>query len=146
MLEFVRYVLSLRRQHPVLRRRQFFFGRRIRGSEVKDLSWFRPDGQEMKDDDWGNPFTRCFGLRLAGDAITEVDRDGNPIVDDTFMILVNSHHEPVDVVLPATHRGVRWDVVLDTRAGDGRRRHRALRGGQTYDLEGRCLAMLRLAR
>jgi isoamylase len=146
LLDFVRYVLSLRRQHPVLRRRQFFFGRRIRGSEVKDLSWFRPDGQEMKDDDWGNPFTRCFGLRLAGDAIGEVDRDGNPVVDDTLMILLNSHHEPVEFVLPATHRGVRWDVVLDTRVADGRRRRRALRGGEAYDLEGRCLAMLRVAR
>ena len=99
----------------------------------------------MKDEDWA-PFTRFFGLRLAGDAIAEVDREGNPIVDDTFVILLNSHHERVDFVLPATHRGTRWEVVLDTRAGDGRRRHRPLRGGQSYDLEARCLAMLRLAR
>jgi isoamylase len=144
LLEFVRYVLRLRRRHPVLRRRQFFFGRRIRGSEVKDLSWFRPDGKEMTDDDWANSFTRCFGLRLAGDAIADVDHEGAPIVDDTLMILVNAHHEPMEFVLPAHRRGARWDVLLDTRSSTGRRRHRPLRGGDRYDLGARCLTMLRL--
>ena len=144
LLDFTRYVLSLRARHPVLRRRHFFFGRRLRGSEVKDLSWLRPDGREMTDEDWANAFTRCFGLRLAGDAIAEVDREGAPVVDDTLMILVNSYHEPIEFVLPETRRGGRWDVVLDTRAADGRRRHRPLRGGEAYDLDARCLAMLRL--
>jgi len=146
LLDFVRYVIQLRREHPGLRRQKFFFGRRIRGSEVKDLSWFRPDGHEMTDEDWANPFTRCFGLRLAGDAIAEVDADGAPIVDDTLMILVNAYHESIGFVLPAHRRGARWDVVLDTRSADGRRRHRPLRGGEPYDLGPRCLAMLRLAR
>jgi len=146
LLDFVRYVVELRRQHPVLRRQKFFFGRRIRGSEVKDLSWFRPDGQEMTDEDWGNAFTRSFGLRLAGDAISEVDAMGNPIVDDTLMILVNAYHEPIDFVLPAHRRGAPWEVVLDTRIANGRRRHRPLRGGESYDLGARCIAMLRLAR
>ena len=146
LLDFVRYVVDLRRQHPVLRRQKFFFGRRIRGSEVKDLSWFRPDGQEMTDEDWSNGFTRSFGLRLAGDAIAEVNALGDPIVDDTLMILVNAYHEPIDFVLPAHRRGAPWEVVLDTRAANGRHRHRPLRGGEAYDLGARCLAMLRLAR
>jgi glycogen operon protein len=146
LLDFVRSVVALRREHPVLRRRQFFFGRHIRGSEVKDLAWFRPDGQEMTDADWGHGFTRTFGLRLAGDAITEVDPDGARIVDDTLMILVNAFHEPIDFVLPAHQRGVRWEVLLDTRSASGQRRHRALRGGQPYDLEARSLAVFRLAR
>jgi glycogen operon protein len=146
LLDFVHYVVELRRQHPVLRRQKFFFGRRIRGSEVKDLSWFRPDGQEMTDEDWGNGFTRSFGLRLAGDAIAEVNALGDQIVDDTLMILVNAYHEPIDFVLPAHRRGAPWEVVLDTRTANGRRRHRRLRGGEAYELDARCLAMLRLAR
>jgi glycogen operon protein len=113
---------------------------------VKDLSWFRPDGQEMTDEDWSNAFTRTFGLRLAGDAITEVDSQGARIVDDTLMILVNAYHEPIDFVLPVRPRGARWEVLLDTRSASGRRRHRPLRGGTPYDLAARCLAMLRLAR
>ena len=54
LLEFVRFLLKLRRDHPIFRRRQFFYGRHIRGSEVKDLAWFRPDGMEMTEEDWNN--------------------------------------------------------------------------------------------
>jgi len=144
LLAFSRYLIGLRRKHPVLRRRQFFYGRKILGSEVKDLTWFRPDGKEMADENWHDPGARCVGLRLAGDAIQEVDAGGERIVDDTFMILLNAHHEAVPFVVPAHRPGLRWEVILDTRAPDGRRRHRALKGGEAYDLEGRCLALFRL--
>ncbi len=146
LLRFTRQLIRLRRRHPVLRRRQFFYGRRIHGSEVKDLAWFRPDGKEMTEEDWTNPHTRCFGLRLAGDAIDEVDARGHRIADDTFLILLNAHHEPLPFVLPAHRRGVRWDVLVDTRRADGRVRQRSLRGGEAYQLEGRSLALLRLRR
>jgi glycogen operon protein len=146
LLRFVRRLIALRKRHPVLRRRQFFYGRRIHGSEVKDLAWFRPDGKEMTEEDWTNPITRCFGLRLAGDAIEEVDRHGRRIQDDTFLVLLNAHHEPVPFVLPAHRRGVKWDVLIDTRTGDPRARRRSLRGGEGYDLGGRTLVLLRLNR
>jgi glycogen operon protein len=146
LLEFTRLVIALRKRHPVLRRRQFFFGRRIRGSEVKDLSWFRPDGREMTEEDWTNAFTRCVGLRLSGEAMNEVDPMGRPLVDDTLLILLNAHHEPLPFVLPAHHRGVRWETLIDTRTPDGRWAQRPLHGGATYALEGRSLAVLRLAR
>ena len=90
-----RFLIGLRQSHPVLRRRHFFQGRKIRGSEVKDLAWFRPDGKEMSDEDWSNSESRCFGLRLAGDAIEELDDRGNRIIDDTLLILLNAHHEAV---------------------------------------------------
>jgi len=144
LLSFARALVDLRRRHPVLRRRHFFYGRPTRGSEVKDLSWFRPDGREMTDDDWNNGLTRCLGLRLSGDAIDEVDAQGQPIRDDTLLLILNAHHEPVAFVLPAHRAHVRWEPVLDTRAPDGRPSGRARRGGDTYELEGRSLALLRL--
>jgi glycogen operon protein len=130
------------KDHPVLRRRHFFQGRKIRGSEVKDLAWFRPDGKEMTDEDWNNPEARCFGLRLAGDAIEELDSRGNRIVDDTLLILLNAYHEAIPFTLPAHRRKVRWEVVMDTH--DGKTAHRAMRGGDTYDLKARSLVLLRL--
>jgi glycogen operon protein len=144
LLTFTRTVIALRLQHPVLRRRQFLYGRRIRGSEVKDLAWFRPDGKEMTEESWHDPLARCIGLRLAGDAIEEVDSQGNLILDDTVLILLNAHHEPLPFILPAHRPGVKWELILDTRTPDGRRLHRPMRGGETYDLEGRSLAVLRL--
>src|SRR4029453_10845206 len=118
-VEFTRRLIRLRLGHPVFHRRGFFQGRRIAGSEVKDLSWFRPDGKEMTDEEWTNGSTRCLGLRLAGDAIEEVDRAGESIRDDTFLLLLNAHHEPIDFVLPAHRARMRWELVLDTRAWTG---------------------------
>jgi glycogen operon protein len=112
---------------------------------VKDLSWFRPDGREMTEEDWTNPHTRCFGLRLAGDAIPETDAEGQPTVDDTLLILINAHHEPIDFTLPAHNKNVRWEAVVDTRSADDESREGSLKGGEAYQLAGRSLALLRLS-
>jgi len=144
LLAFTRFMIRLRRHHPVLRRRLFFYGRAIY-SDVKDLTWFRPDGREMTQADWENGLTRCFGLRLAGDAIAEVNDRGERIVDDTLLIMLNAHWEAVPVVLPAHKSGVRWLPLLDTRESAGRLQEAsALKGGQTYDLEPRSIALFRL--
>jgi glycogen operon protein len=141
-VEFTRRLIRLRLGHPVFHRRRFFQGRRIAGSEVKDLSWFRPDGKEMTDEEWTNGSTRCLGLRLAGDAIEEVDQEGEAIRDDSFLLLLNAHHEPLDFVLPAHRARVRWELVVDTR--DWAQGPRAFRAGDQYPLEARSLVLLRL--
>jgi len=138
-------MIKLKHDNPVFHRRMFFQGRRIQGSAVKDLAWFGPDGKEMTDEEWSNSHSRCLGLRLAGDAIEEVDDMGEPIVGDTFLILLNAHHEPVPFTLPPHETWVRWDPVLDTRDWNGEAERRALRTGERYVLEGRSLAVLRLA-
>ncbi len=142
-LEYTRRLIRLRLAHPVFHRRRFFQGRRIEGSEVKDLSWFRPDGKEMTEEEWTNGFTRCLGLRLAGDAIEETDRAGEPIRDDTFLLLLNAHHAPLDFVVPAHRTRMRWELILDTRdwSPPG---VRAFKAGDLFPLEARSLALLRL--
>ncbi len=119
LLEFTRRLMEFRQSEPVLRRRRFFQGRRIRGSDVKDLTWFRPDGEEMSDVDWGSTTSRALGLRLAGDAIEEPDEFGNPIVGDTLMLLLNARETPVTFKLPRVARSAaaKWQVVLDTTIG-----------------------------
>ncbi len=144
--DFTRRLIALRLEQPVFHRRRFFQGRRIQGSEVKDLSWFRPDGKEMTEEEWHNDVTRCLGLRLAGDAIEETDEAGAPIVADTFLLLLNAHHEPVPFILPAHRARIRWELVLDTRQWEIRPRGQAFRVGDQYPLEGRSLALLRLRR
>jgi glycogen operon protein len=144
LLAFTRTLIRLFHRHPVLRRRQFLQGRSIHGSEVKDLAWFRPDGREMADEDWHNPYVHCLGLRLAGDAIDEVDARGNGIVDDTLLILLNAHPEPTTFVLPAHRPRLRWELVLDTQEATGQGQQRSIRGGEPYELEARSLALFRL--
>jgi glycogen operon protein len=145
LLEFTRNLITLRKQHPVLRRRRFFQGRHIRGSEVKDLAWFRPDGKEMTDEDWDKGFVRSLALRLAGDAIEETDEKGRRLMDDTLLILLNAHHESLDFTLPAHKRGVRWQSVLDTSWDHGHRQQViVLKGGERYPLSARTIAVLKL--
>ena len=144
LLAFTRRLIRLRKAHPIFRRAKFYYGRHLHGAEVKDLTWFRPDGKEMQEEDWRNAHTRTFGLRLAGDALDEVDAQGRAVRDDTFLLLLNAFWEPLDFVLPAHKAGLRWEVVLDTRAADGRVRHRPLKGGESWRLEARSLALLRL--
>jgi len=144
LLDFTAHLIRFRLDHPVFQRRRFFQGRRIRGSAVKDLSWLRPDGTEMTDEEWSHWFSPGLGLQLAGDAIEEMSDEGLPITDDTVLILLNAHDEPVPFVLPDHHGGA-WEPVLDTRdwqqpIADGRR----FKEGEPYPLEGRTLAVLRL--
>jgi len=145
LLAFTQQLIALRQAHPVFRRRRFFHGRHIRGAEVKDLSWFRPDGKEMTDEDWNKGYVRCLGLRLSGDALEETDSKGRPLLDDTFLLLLNAHHEPLPFTLPAHRRGVRWQPVLDTVATiQDKKRVTLLKGGECYDLETRSIVLLRL--
>jgi isoamylase len=145
LIAFTKSLIQLRQQHPVFRRRRFFQGRRIRGAEVKDISWLRPDGKEMTDEDWALGYVRCLGVRLAGHAIEEKDSKGRPVQDETFLLLLNAHHEPRPFTLPAHKPGVRWQPVLDTASSPGHEKTvRLLKGGLEYDLDARSLALLRL--
>ncbi len=143
--KFVRDLIACRKRHAVLRRRRFFQGRHIRGSEVKDLAWFRPDGKEMTDEDWNAGYAKTLGLRLAGDAIAETDAKGRAIIDDILLILLNAHHEPMAFTLPAHKREVRWQPILDTAVTAGKGKPvTILRGGERYKLASRSIAVLRL--
>jgi len=146
LLEFTARLIRLRLGHPVLHRRKFFQGRPLRGSGVKDLTWLRPDGEEMSDADWDSHWLRCLGLRLAGDALDEMDERGEPVTDDTLLILLNAHHETVPFTLPADAAGDRWEVLVDTHAPELEPGARAVAGGAPLELAPRSLVLLRRGR
>jgi glycogen operon protein len=115
LFEFTRRLITIRREHPCFRRRHWFQGRPIRG--IADLGWFRPDGKGMTDDDWNRDYVRSVGLYLNGAAIPGRDQRGQRIVDDSFLLLVNAHHEPITWTLPRS-AGTNWSVLVDTAAAD----------------------------
>jgi glycogen operon protein len=104
----------MRRDHPNLHRRKFYQDRAIRGTEERDIVWLRPDGEEMTDDEWGLGWVRCLGLILNGETLGDVDESGEPITDDTFLIMLNCHHEPIQFYLPKPPGADRWEAVIDT--------------------------------
>ena len=140
-LEFARKCARIWREQPVLQRRKFFVGRPIRGSDIKDISFFEPSGREMGDEAWNDPHVKCLGVRLAGDLMNEVDERGEPIVGDTLLLLLNAHWEELPFNLPQTREGQVWETLIDTRDDDAPLR--VCRGGEQFPLFGRTLALLR---
>ncbi|HEX6547726.1 MAG TPA: glycogen debranching protein GlgX [Candidatus Dormibacteraeota bacterium] len=114
LLLFVLRLLEIRRSHPVFRRRGWFQGRPIHGSELKDIAWFKPDGGQMTDEDWANGYAKSLSVFLNGDEIPSPDPRGRRLRDDSFFLMFNAHYEPIDFTLPAREFGTRWFRVLDT--------------------------------
>ena len=141
LAEFVRRLIALRHAHPVLRRRDFFQGRPLRGRDVKDIVWLKPDGTEMTDEEWDQHFARCLGVYLSGAGLTETDERGRLLADDDFLVLFNAHHDAIPFTLPALEQGA-WRAVLDTadEAGFVAPAHHS--PGTQYPLAGRSVALL----
>ncbi|MFJ3671024.1 glycogen debranching protein GlgX [Streptomyces sp. NPDC090106] len=118
---FTRQVVALRAAHPVLRRRRYFQGETVTyaGQPLRDLVWFAPEGREMTDADWRRSDAHSVAAFLNGDAIAEPDACGRPVVDDSFLLLLNSYWEPVDFALPDPSYGERWTTLIDTADAQG---------------------------
>jgi len=143
-LEFTRKLIQLRKDHPVFRRPKFFQGRRIRGSEIRDVMWFNPGGNEMSEEEWTSPFVRCLGMLLSGDTIDVLSFEGEPIRDDTFLLLINAHYEPIPFVLPGQEH-IEWQLIIDTMHAEGfLTEGRKFASGDDLALGGRSACLLKL--
>ena len=114
LTEFTAGLAALRHAHPVFRRQRFFQGRPIRGSSVADIAWLRADGQPMTDRDWSDGHARTLAIYLNGRGIPDRNQLGEQIVDDSFLLLINAHHQQVTFTLPDESYGRTWAVVVDT--------------------------------
>ena len=113
---FVQRVIALRRAHPSFRRRNFFVGRPIEGDTLKDVSWLRPDGEEMTNGDWNESQARCLAMLVSGRGLSERGPRGEILVDDDFLLLFNSHHEDIPFSLPKAGPSG-WALLIDTATG-----------------------------
>jgi isoamylase len=143
LLSFTRALIRLFGQHPVLRRRRFFQGRQIRGSRVKDLTWFSTDGSEMTDEQWAAPGVKTLGVQYAGDAIDERGPRGERIIDDTLLIILNADERPVAFTMPNHESAKRWELVFDTVHPTFGGAHGEFEGGAVYRVAERSVVCLR---
>jgi isoamylase len=114
LLAYTRWLVEFRAEHPVFRRRRWFEGTSIRGTELGDIGWFRPDGTEMTDEDWESGFAKSLGVYLNGEGIPSSSRRGEQVTDDSFYLVFNAHAEGLDFTVPESCGQGRWRVVLDT--------------------------------
>ena len=113
--EFTRQLIALRRNHPVFCRRKWFQGLPIKGIGLEDIAWFQPEGAEMTEEHWNLDYAKAMGVYLNGYGLHSSNARGKRIIDDSFFIIFNAHHESLHFKLPAEKYGKQWIKILDTR-------------------------------
>jgi isoamylase len=117
LLEFTSALARIRYQHPVFRRPGFFQGRALHATGAKDIEWFTPEGVEMSQEDWESGVAKSIAVYLNGNAIGAVDPRGEPVTDESFLILLNAQSDALTFTLPGTEWGVAWTRLVDTATG-----------------------------
>jgi len=116
LFDFTCKLMRLKREHPVFRRIGWFQGRSILGP-VRDIAWFTAQAEEMATQHWEQASSAELGLFLSGEGFVTPGPHGEQIVDDSFYLAFNAHHEPVPFRLPPAEWGRLWTLVLDTTSG-----------------------------
>lgn len=141
---FVRRLIALRRDHPVIRWPRFLHGHHRSPEGVKDITWLSSAGTEMTQEQWQETWRRCVGLMLNGEAETPLDAGGAPLVCPVLILAINSSTDAEDFVLPAVPRGTGWSKLIDT-AQDGELAKDLIPFGSAVRLDGRSVTLLCLA-
>jgi glycogen operon protein len=119
LLDFVRQLVRIVADNPILRRRNFLTGEVVPGTQMKDVTWIRADGEEMKADDWADAESRCLGMLLYGRAVDELDPRGRKARGETVLLLVNADTRSRSWTLPRVYEPGRWEALVDTARPSG---------------------------
>jgi isoamylase len=141
LLKYTTRLIAFRHEHPVFQRRNFFQGRPIRGSNIKDIMWLRADGREMTDEDWNSSWIRCFGIFLSGEIPGEVDDQGMPFQDDSMVLVLNSHFERIAFIVPDFLPHSTWNLEFDTHRLEIEKPE-TYKSGDSVNIWGRSLVLL----
>ena len=141
LLDFTCKLIEFRRKHPNLRRRKFFQDREVYHPASRDIAWYRHDGQEMTQEQWNTGWMRSLAVMLNGQTLGQVDQTGDPITDDTFLVMLNSFGDCVTYTLPQSPRNRGWKLLMNTNDLEDPFGEKLLDG--TLDVAGRSVVILR---
>ncbi|MDZ7618581.1 MAG: glycogen debranching enzyme GlgX, partial [Patescibacteria group bacterium] len=110
--------------------------------DVKDIVWLDPSGNVMTDEAWDAGFVRAMGMRLAGDAIDEVDEQGKRLVGDTLLVILNADDNTVDFSFAPQDGGRQWELLVDTAVPASEQT--LFTQEDTFSLQARSTAVFRL--
>jgi len=142
LISFVRKLIGLRHQYPVLRRARFLTGEYDEGLGVKDVAWINATGEEMRQEHWDDGHVRCFGMLLDGRAQeTGIRRRGELA---TLLIIFNPWQDVVKFTLPPANGGGKWRLRADTNFPDSTEEPE-FDVGHAYQVTARSLLLFQLA-
>ena len=105
------------------------------------MSWLRPDGKEMQDNDWADGNALSLAVLLDGRAqATGIKRRGS---DTTLLLCFNSYYDVVRFKLPKAAGADKWVRLLDTNQPEADDTQ-AFRLGHDYDVTGRSVVIFKL--
>jgi isoamylase len=112
-LEFVRRLIKLRADHPLLRRDRFVHGEEIfAATGFADIEWLQVDGKPMSEADWHDPQRHFLAMLLADDVLPANTDSGEQNTISTLIIVLNSYSNPVSFTLPKTDYA--WHCIFTT--------------------------------
>jgi isoamylase len=114
MCNFVRDLIGVLQSNPILRRRGFFTGADVPGTNTKDVTWIRSNGLEMTEAEWNDPNNQSIGMLLFGNAADEVDSRGRSANADTLLLLLNAGPRSHSYTLPRLENPGIWEELLNT--------------------------------
>jgi isoamylase len=114
LLQFTRNLFAIRSANPVLRRRTFFRQEGGRDGAGKDLTWLRPDGQEMTAAEWEDGGNHVLGMLIRAEATDEIDERGRRVTGDAILLLLNGGARSKPFCLPRLNRAGAWVEILNT--------------------------------
>ena len=141
MLEFTRQLVHFRKAHPNLRRRKFFQDSDVYHPSSKNIAWYQTNGQEMTQEQWNTGWMRSLAVMFNGSTLDDADEMGEPLKDDSFLMLLNSYGEKVAYTLPASPHGRGWKLLMNTGDLENPFHEEPMDG--SLDVAGRSVALLR---
>jgi len=124
--------------HPIYRRAKYFQGKKLHGLPLKDVTFLKPDGNEVDENTWKSP-TNFVAYILEGSAIDEINEMGERIADDTFLIILNG--SPNNVKFKFPHG--KWSIVVSSYLRDLRDDEKTVEGSKELEIEGRTAMVYR---
>ncbi|PZO55524.1 MAG: glycogen debranching enzyme GlgX [Phormidesmis priestleyi] len=115
LLRYSQKLIQLLHDHPVLRRRHWFYGREIHGSGIRDIGWFNVKGEIMRDE-WDAGFVKTLTIFLNGEEIATPSHTGEQVLDDSFLLMFNAHYDALSFALPEEVSDRRWRLLIDTKS------------------------------
>jgi isoamylase len=114
LLEFTRKLIHFRKKHPIFRRSNWFQGKAVKLNGLKDIEWFLPEGFEMQEEHWNHDNALSLAIFLNGHGIHSRGKKGEETKDDSFYIMFNASHIPIEYKMLPEKYGTNWRLVLDT--------------------------------
>jgi glycogen operon protein len=142
LMQFVRYLIRLRKQHPAFSRKRWFRGHPLTGGGMEEIAWFLPEGESMKEEHWKTGYAKSLGVYLQ-----ELESQNNDPLDEmvtreNFYCIFNAHHEEVPFKLPGQQYGQLWKKLIDTAVGVIKQDNKRYHSGEAIMAAGRSMILL----